>query len=158
MAADVEGVEGATANPSRIRPIGESITSFDLFAEPDPHTVTEDSLQEGRVRDGFAVDKRKPAEFEGTLPGQVITATNPGGVSGGIGKVARDRQVAGEHYKEAGLQPWDVIDAYGLDFYRGNALKYLLRAGRKDGVPALDDLRKCAHYLERIIEIEEGKS
>lgn len=47
-------------------------------------------------------------------------------------------------------QPWDIIDAYGLDFWEGNALKYLLR--RKPGVERASDLRKAAHYLERCIE------
>lgn len=69
---------------------------------------------------------------------------------------ALDRQVAGSHYMNAsGIQPWHVIDAYQLDFYRGNALKYLLRAGRKGS--ALEDLRKCRHYLDRIIELEQEK-
>lgn len=65
-------------------------------------------------------------------------------------------QVGGDHYRQTPIQPWDIIDAWGLDFYRGNALKYLLRAGRKG--PALEDLRKCRHYLDKIIEMEEGKS
>src|SRR5579859_7365880 len=37
------------------------------------------------------------------------------------------RQVGGDHYTKHTLQPWDIIDAYGFDFYEGNALKYLLR-------------------------------
>lgn len=70
---------------------------------------------------------------------------------------AMDRQIAGSHYMNAsGIQPWHVIDAYGLDFYRGNALKYLLRAGKKG--PALEDLRKARHYLDRIIEMEQEKT
>lgn len=55
------------------------------------------------------------------------------------------------HYKERGqsMQPWAIIDAWGLDFYAGNVLKYLLRYQYKDG---LDDLRKARHYLDRMIE------
>lgn len=70
-------------------------------------------------------------------------------------ETARDTQVGGNHYKKFKIQPWDVIDEYGLTFYAGNALKYLLRAGRK-GV-ALEDLKKARHYLDRMIEIEESK-
>ena len=62
---------------------------------------------------------------------------------------ARDKQIGGTHYKLA-IQPWDVIDCYGLDFYEGNALKYLLR--KKPGADRVVDLKKCAHYLERCIE------
>ncbi|MFJ9848599.1 DUF3310 domain-containing protein [Streptomyces sp. NPDC101150] len=50
------------------------------------------------------------------------------------------------------LQPWDVIDAFGLDFYLGNVIKYVLRAGKKG--PALDDLRKAQHYIQKAIEKE----
>lgn len=63
---------------------------------------------------------------------------------------ARDRQVGGDHYRGRAMQPWDIIDAWGLDFYEGNALKYLLR--RKQGTPREDDLRKAIHYLERALE------
>ena len=68
---------------------------------------------------------------------------------------AESRQVGGNHYSKFKIQPWAIIDEYGLSFYTGNVLKYLLRAGHK-GV-ALEDLKKARHYLDRVIEIEEGK-
>jgi hypothetical protein len=58
------------------------------------------------------------------------------------------------HYRGRGLQPWDVVDAFGLDFYRGNVLKYLLRAGRKDD--ELADLVKARNYLNKVIELLEN--
>lgn len=64
---------------------------------------------------------------------------------------ASTRQVGGEHYQKK-IQPWDVVEAYELDYFEGNVLKYLLR--RK--VNRLEDLRKAAHYLEKVIEREEG--
>lgn len=48
-------------------------------------------------------------------------------------------------------EPVAVIEAWGLGFSLGNVLKYLARAGRKPGVPALDDLRKARDYLDREI-------
>lgn len=66
----------------------------------------------------------------------------------------RESQVGGNHYKRFKIQPWDVIDEYGLDFYRGNVVKYLLRAGHK-GVK-LEDLKKARHYLDRVIERAEA--
>ena len=36
------------------------------------------------------------------------------------------RQVGGNHYKVAAIQPWDVMAAYGLDPWSANVLKYLL--------------------------------
>lgn len=69
---------------------------------------------------------------------------------------ARDTQVGGDHYKKANaMQPWDIIDAWGLDFYAGNVLKYILRARYKNG---LEDYRKARHYLDKIIENYENSS
>jgi hypothetical protein len=51
------------------------------------------------------------------------------------------------HYRTRNVQPIEIIDAYGLDFKRGNALKYLLRAGSKPGEDKADDLRKAIWYL-----------
>lgn len=55
-----------------------------------------------------------------------------------------------DYYQGAGMQPFDVIDAFGLDFYAGNVIKYLFRAGKKG--PALSDLEKARHYIDRMIE------
>lgn len=63
-------------------------------------------------------------------------------------------QVGGNHYQETPIQPWAVIDAWGLDFYAGSALKYLYRAGRKG--PKLEDLKKLRHYVDKLIELEES--
>ena len=57
------------------------------------------------------------------------------------------RQVGGNHYKRGKMQPWDVIDAFKLNFYEGNAVKYILR--KKD--KRVEDLQKAIHYLEKEI-------
>ena len=62
-------------------------------------------------------------------------------------------QVGGNHYSRHKIQPWDVIREYGLSFFEGNALKYLLR--RKPGTPRIEDLKKARHYLDTLIEDEE---
>lgn len=62
---------------------------------------------------------------------------------------ASSTQVGGLHYQRA-IQPWEIIEVWGLDFWRGNALKYILRAGNKG--PALEDLKKARHYLDYLIE------
>lgn len=61
---------------------------------------------------------------------------------------ARDYQVGGSHYKNHKFQVWDIIDEYELDFYEGNALKYLLRSK----LNRLEDLKKCKQYIEVLIE------
>lgn len=57
-------------------------------------------------------------------------------------------QVGGSHYNKS-CDPWDFIDANGLDFYEGNIVKYVARHRKKNGV---EDLLKAKHYLERLIE------
>lgn len=45
-----------------------------------------------------------------------------------------------------------VIEAWELGFCTGNAVKYIARAGKKDPVQHLTDLRKARWYLEREIQ------
>lgn len=60
------------------------------------------------------------------------------------------------HYQLAdGLEAIDVIDQTVEDpasFYRGNAIKYLLCAGRKGD--AREDLRKARYYIDRELDHE----
>lgn len=68
---------------------------------------------------------------------------------------ANDRQPGGEHYlKHGDLQPWDVAARFGLGFFDGNAVKYLLRWKDKGGIT---DLEKAVHYIEKLIELEKDK-
>src|SRR5574343_1950165 len=52
------------------------------------------------------------------------------------GHTAKARQEGGTHYKEMGVEPWDVIDTWSVEqqigYHRGNALKYIMRMGSKD--------------------------
>lgn len=71
---------------------------------------------------------------------------------------ANDRQVAGNHYQTGGLQHWDVVQIFDLDYFQGQITKYLFRWKKKHDTPAerLDDLKKAAHFLEKYIEIAEN--
>lgn len=58
-----------------------------------------------------------------------------------------------EHYCMNGFEAIDVIEAYGLNFALGNAVKYILRCGHKGGMTdAVADLEKARAYLTREIE------
>ena len=65
-----------------------------------------------------------------------------------------EHQVDGDHYLGRAMQPWEIIEAWDLDFFEGSVLKYLLR--RKPGVARITDLRKAAHYLDKCLEREEA--
>lgn len=73
---------------------------------------------------------------------------------------ANDKQVAGNHYKNMGVQVWDVVDSWPqserIGYYRGNALKYVMRMGSKDA--SVQEIKKAIHYLEKLVEILEDKN
>ena len=56
-----------------------------------------------------------------------------------------------QHYKRGGIECIDVIEAFELGYHLGNAVKYILRAGRKTASP-LTDLKKSIWYLEREVK------
>jgi hypothetical protein len=67
---------------------------------------------------------------------------------------ASNQQVGGSHYSKHKVQPWDYIYANNLCYFTGNCVKYVSRWRDKGGV---EDLKKAIHYLEKLIELEEGK-
>ena len=75
---------------------------------------------------------------------------------------ARDKQVGGVHYKVMGVEPWDVVDTWPIEqrigYYRGGALKYIMRMGNKD--EASTEVGKGKHYLEKLLEVlnEDGRN
>jgi len=64
------------------------------------------------------------------------------------------RQVGGDHYKKLAVQPWDVVDTWPIEqqigYYRGGALKYVMRMGSKD--ESIQEVGKGLHYLEKLVE------
>lgn len=64
---------------------------------------------------------------------------------------ALDKQVGGDHYKNQGIQPVEYIHANKLNFFEGNAVKYITRHRTKGGKA---DLEKAIHYIELIMELE----
>ena len=64
---------------------------------------------------------------------------------------ANTKQIAGDHYKGKGIQPWDYVAANNLGYFEGTAIKYLTRWKDKGGV---DDLKKAVHFIEKLIELQ----
>lgn len=54
------------------------------------------------------------------------------------------------HYTRGRIDVWDFIRDQSLNFHRGNAIKYICRAGHKDN--EIEDLEKAIHYLQNEIE------
>lgn len=66
-------------------------------------------------------------------------------------KATENDAINPQHYRSGGIEAIEVIEAFGLGYHLGNAIKYLLRAGRKTASP-LEDLRKARWYIDREIE------
>jgi hypothetical protein len=58
------------------------------------------------------------------------------------------------HYQGQKFEVIDVIEDFQLGFHLGNAIKYILRAGKKDDDEDTyeTDLRKAMWYIEREID------
>lgn len=72
------------------------------------------------------------------------------------GSWANAMQIGGDHYASKSIQPWEAMEAWlspdaFRGFLRGNAIKYLARAGSKGS--ELEDYQKAQHYLTKLIEI-----
>lgn len=55
------------------------------------------------------------------------------------------------HYTDGKYECIDFIEGHMLGFCLGNAVKYISRAGKKEGVSAEQDLKKALWYVERQI-------
>nr|DAP34959.1 MAG TPA: nucelotide kinase [Caudoviricetes sp.] len=54
-----------------------------------------------------------------------------------------------DHYNDImGMNLWEMVSH--LEFIEGNILKYIWRAGLKEGVPAQEDYAKALTYLDRV--------
>lgn len=67
---------------------------------------------------------------------------------------ANSYNVGTSDYSRHEIQPWDIVEMYGLNFFEGNILKYLLR---KKG-DRMEDLKKIQHYVEKYIEVVEQRA
>lgn len=56
------------------------------------------------------------------------------------------------HYNDGKIEVIDFIEDKHLNFHRGNAVKYIARAGKKDKSKEVEDLKKAQWYIEREIK------
>ena len=72
-----------------------------------------------------------------------------------------DQNVQHPIYYGGAVDPYEaikVIEAWNLGFHLGNTVKYISRAGKKDGNSATQDLKKALFYLNREIELLEKQN
>ena len=56
------------------------------------------------------------------------------------------------HYTDGKIEVIDFIEDKKLNFNRGNAVKYIARAGKKNIANEVEDLEKAVWYINREIE------
>jgi len=61
-------------------------------------------------------------------------------------KSCMQEQQGGTHYHQGTIQPIEYIHANDLNFFEGNAIKYVTRNRRKKS--AVEDLKKAIHYIQ----------
>ena len=68
-------------------------------------------------------------------------------------QTANEIQHGGDHYQNEGLQHWDFVHQGYLDYFQGNASKYVSRWRRKNGE---EDLKKAIHYCQKAAELDRS--
>ena len=72
--------------------------------------------------------------------------------------IANDNIEHPSWYTQGGIETLDFIAAKELNFMRGNAVKYIVRAGKKDPSKEIEDLKKARFYLDWEINQLKGKN
>tara|TARA_A100001011_G_scaffold392071_1_gene478843 strand:+ start:1527 stop:1721 length:195 start_codon:yes stop_codon:yes gene_type:complete len=60
-------------------------------------------------------------------------------------------KISPSHYQRGKIQVWDFISDQNLDYFSGNVIKYVCRAGHKDD--ELEDLNKAKAYIQKKIDL-----
>lgn len=89
------------------------------------------------------VEESDSEECFGTPEGEANEITNNGNT------------IRPGYYQSAMGDVFDIADAYGLDMPCGMAVKYILRAGKKDKTKEIEDLQKAIRCIERAIELRK---
>ncbi|AHL19003.1 DUF3310 domain-containing protein [Listeria phage LP-083-1] len=61
------------------------------------------------------------------------------------------------HYTTGGIEPIKFIQSHNMNFEKGNVIKYVTRAGKKEGQNEVKDLKKARQYLDFLIKKLEGE-
>lgn len=69
----------------------------------------------------------------------------------------KDNVNSPSHYTDGKIEVIDFIEDKKLNYHRGNAIKYISRAGKKNKDKEVEDLQKAIWYLNReISRLQKG--
>lgn len=69
-----------------------------------------------------------------------------------MNKTIKDHVNHPSHYTDGKIEVIDFIEDKKLNYHRGNAIKYISRAGKKHKNKEIEDLQKAIWYLNREID------
>ena len=69
---------------------------------------------------------------------------------------AFDRQEGGNHYKQYEIQPYEFFYKNNIPHHKAAIIRRILRYDHPTG-KGMEDLRKIAHEIELIMELEYGE-
>jgi len=97
----------------------------------------------------FAAQPVDPITFGGAVGEDVITFST---------EASKEFTVTGDSYRPdyyttGKIEVWDFIADQKLDFFAGNVVKYVSRAGRKSGESRQKDLEKAKTYIQKMIDL-----
>lgn len=99
--------------------------------------------EENKVNELDLKDSEIPKEVEENIEAEEV---------GHGEEIVNDSVNHPSHYTDGKIEVMDFIEDKQLNFARGNVIKYVSRAGKKDPNKELEDLNKAMWYLKREIE------
>ena len=130
-------------------------------AEPRPCTIrqaTPEEMEKYKIDSPEAVRRVRRGRPKKTdsqpAPGEIVACgdKNPGEREyGSVGGIIDNPVSHPSHYTDGKIEVIDFIEDKKLNYHRGNAVKYISRAGKKDPAKEIEDLQKAAWYINREI-------
>lgn len=76
-----------------------------------------------------------------------------------LGELNKETVNSPLHYNHGKIEVKVFLEDQGFaeDFYIGNAIKYLCRAGKKPGVTAYEDFSKAQWYVNELVKLQKKK-
>ncbi|MBC1459693.1 DUF3310 domain-containing protein [Listeria welshimeri] len=67
-------------------------------------------------------------------------------------KESKDDIYHPNHYTSGGIEPIQYIQSHNMNYEKGNVIKYITRAGKKEGESEIKDLKKAQNYIQLLIK------
>ena len=87
------------------------------------------------------------------IPNQLNTGLQEGN---GVSFSSANSITHPSYYANGKMETWDFIKDKNLDFDRGSAIKYIVRAGEKDKAKEIEDLKKAINFINHEIDYLSG--